>query len=264
MEQPEDTRSPHRPALRVAVLLLSARDARVPRARRRREPRASRPRQQRGSPLAAGRRRRLPLHDLPARRRRRRRCSSSTSGSASATSSLRHAGAPEEGHVRSAALIFLFFALVAAVPAQPLHLFRHPAASDQPTSRAARPKPAKQKPTRPVAHRPPKFEWLPIFIATAAGLVLLGFLGVRSLRRARGALLEQHVLEREFESLARRHARRPLRESRIRAQRSSRRTRAWSSCLRARLRAATVRRRRSSTSAARSASCARRAPRSDG
>src|SRR5712691_10749261 len=52
-----------------------------------------------------------------------------------------------------------------------------------------------------LAERPPKFEWLPVFIATAAGVTLLGFIGARTLRRARGDLARQFVLEQELESL---------------------------------------------------------------
>jgi hypothetical protein len=47
----------------------------------------------------------------------------------------------------------------------------------------------------------PQFKWLPVFVATAAGLVLLGVLGARSMRRARLGLDEQHRLELELESL---------------------------------------------------------------
>jgi hypothetical protein len=53
----------------------------------------------------------------------------------------------------------------------------------------------------PAQTRPPEFQWLPVFIATAAGLVLLGFIGVRTLRRQRSDLLSAHELELEFESL---------------------------------------------------------------
>jgi hypothetical protein len=49
--------------------------------------------------------------------------------------------------------------------------------------------------------RTPNFEWLPVFIAGAGGFVVLGYIGVRTLRRSRGALLESYVLEQQFESL---------------------------------------------------------------
>jgi Domain of unknown function (DUF4129) len=48
---------------------------------------------------------------------------------------------------------------------------------------------------------PPTLEWLPIFIAAAGGLAVLGYVGVRTLRRARGELLEQQILELKFEEL---------------------------------------------------------------
>jgi len=47
----------------------------------------------------------------------------------------------------------------------------------------------------------PEFKWLPVFIATAAGLAVLGFVGVRSMRRARRGLLEAAELEQAFEEL---------------------------------------------------------------
>jgi hypothetical protein len=47
----------------------------------------------------------------------------------------------------------------------------------------------------------PEFKWAPVFVATAAGIVLLGFLGIRAARRARGHLLDSYLLEQELESL---------------------------------------------------------------
>jgi Domain of unknown function (DUF4129) len=47
----------------------------------------------------------------------------------------------------------------------------------------------------------PQFEWLPVFIATAAGLGVLGFIGVRTLRRERRGIAESHALQMEFEEL---------------------------------------------------------------
>ncbi len=49
--------------------------------------------------------------------------------------------------------------------------------------------------------RPPSFEWLPVVIATAAGVTLLGFIGLRSMRRRRDELVERFVLEQQFEAL---------------------------------------------------------------
>jgi len=59
----------------------------------------------------------------------------------------------------------------------------------------------KQKTLRSGGERTPNFEWLPVFVAGAAGMVVLGYIGVRTLRRSRGALLESYVLEQQFESL---------------------------------------------------------------
>jgi hypothetical protein len=52
-----------------------------------------------------------------------------------------------------------------------------------------------------VASNGPEFKWLPVFIATAAGLVVLGVIGVRSVRRERRGLAEAHALQLEFEEL---------------------------------------------------------------
>ena len=46
--------------------------------------------------------------------------------------------------------------------------------------------------------RAPHFQWLPVFIATASGMVLLGFIGARTVRRSRTELMAKHVLEQEF------------------------------------------------------------------
>ena len=49
--------------------------------------------------------------------------------------------------------------------------------------------------------RSPEFKWLPVFIATGAGLAVLGVIGVRSVRRSRLGLVESFLLEQEFEEL---------------------------------------------------------------
>jgi hypothetical protein len=49
--------------------------------------------------------------------------------------------------------------------------------------------------------RPPEFQWIPVFVATAAGMVLLGFIGLRAMRRARNELVAAHRLEQAFEAL---------------------------------------------------------------
>jgi hypothetical protein len=49
--------------------------------------------------------------------------------------------------------------------------------------------------------RPPEFQWLPVIVATGAGMVLLGFIGARAMRRTRLELRDKFVLEQEFEKL---------------------------------------------------------------
>ena len=103
------------------------------------------------------------------------------------------------------ALIFvLIIGLAAAVITRTggLHLFNRGTNQDSNQVVAPPGKNAnKKKPTGPNVSQPPHFEWLPIIIAGGAGFAILGFLGVRTLRRARGELLEQHILEQQFESL---------------------------------------------------------------
>jgi hypothetical protein len=102
------------------------------------------------------------------------------------------------------ALIFvLIIGLAAAIITRTggLHLFNGNVNKDKGKIGAQAPAANKKKPTAPNASQPPRFEWLPIIIAGGAGFAILGFLGVRTLRRARGELLEQHLLERRFESL---------------------------------------------------------------
>jgi hypothetical protein len=48
---------------------------------------------------------------------------------------------------------------------------------------------------------PPQFQWLPVIVATGAGMVLLGFIGARAMRRSRNELRATFVLEQEFEKL---------------------------------------------------------------
>lgn len=62
-------------------------------------------------------------------------------------------------------------------------------------------KPAKALERQKAAATSPRLEWLPVFIATAAGLAVLGFIGVRTLRRERRGIGESHALQLEFEEL---------------------------------------------------------------
>jgi hypothetical protein len=48
---------------------------------------------------------------------------------------------------------------------------------------------------------PPQFKWLPVFIATAGGMTVLGVIGLRAIRRSRLGLAEGYRLEQEFTEL---------------------------------------------------------------
>lgn len=97
----------------------------------------------------------------------------------------------------------LILGLAAAVLSRTgIHPFNRGNNGDQTTAvPGPRSKGEPKKGLAPKATRPPQFEWLPILIAGGAGFVILGYIGLRTMRRARGELLEQHVLERRFESL---------------------------------------------------------------
>jgi hypothetical protein len=49
--------------------------------------------------------------------------------------------------------------------------------------------------------RAPRFEWLPVLLAGGAAAAVLGVVGVRSLRRSRTPLVDEFLLDREFEEL---------------------------------------------------------------
>jgi hypothetical protein len=102
-----------------------------------------------------------------------------------------------------ALVILLLIGLVASLLARShFNQFRHlggnGAANIGPGGALAK---LKQKTLRSGGERTPNFEWLPVFVAGAAGMVILGYIGVRTLRRSRGELLESHLLEQQFESL---------------------------------------------------------------
>jgi hypothetical protein len=112
-----------------------------------------------------------------------------------------HRGRQKKGTYRALIMIFLLLGLVPVLRNR-LHIFQQKSKDAQSTVHPGKPIQQKQKPKPPgQANRAPRFEALPIALATAGGLLFLGYLGVRSMRRARGSLLEQHILEREFESL---------------------------------------------------------------
>jgi hypothetical protein len=47
----------------------------------------------------------------------------------------------------------------------------------------------------------PHFKWLPVLLAGGGAIAMLGIVGARSLRRTRSALVDEFVLDREFEEL---------------------------------------------------------------
>ena len=107
------------------------------------------------------------------------------------------------GTYRALIMIFLVLGLVPVLRNR-FHILQHPGRGLLSPSKVhpGRPHTAKKPPPGPgnPTHAP-KFEYLPIALATAAGLTVLGFIGVRSVRRSRNELVPQYLLEREFESL---------------------------------------------------------------
>jgi Domain of unknown function (DUF4129) len=107
----------------------------------------------------------------------------------------------QRGNQRSSMRLLAFLAIFALVAAGRTHLRDLGIGADKSTEpgRAGIGKAQKEK--RKAAAAAPEFKWLPVFIATAAGLAVLGFIGVRTLRRERRGLAETHALELEFEEL---------------------------------------------------------------
>jgi hypothetical protein len=101
------------------------------------------------------------------------------------------------------ALAFLLLLALIAVSLPRLHFLQsfHRKADSQGKIHPGRHVKPKRKPLGPRAETPPKFEWLPVFVATGAGMAILGYIGLRTIRRSRGQLLEREILERKFESL---------------------------------------------------------------
>lgn len=102
------------------------------------------------------------------------------------------------------ALAFLAILAVAAAGLSRLHDLRHGNAQPTPLGKlnpGARAKALRDAQRRKGATPAPQFKWIPVFIATAAGLTALGVIGVRSIRRSRRELVAGFLLEREFEEL---------------------------------------------------------------
>jgi hypothetical protein len=99
-------------------------------------------------------------------------------------------------------IVLLLLLGLAPVIANRLHFLGHRNASEPPAKILTGPSAKnKAKPQQPNPSRPPKFQVLPLALATAGGLIVLGFIGVRAMRRSRAHLAEQFTLERQFESL---------------------------------------------------------------
>jgi hypothetical protein len=106
------------------------------------------------------------------------------------------------GTYRALIMIFLLLGIVPVLRNR-FHILQHAGRGESPAKiHNGRPQKTKKPPTGPGnTANAPKFEYLPIALATAAGIAVLGFIGVRSVRRSRGELVPQYILEREFESL---------------------------------------------------------------
>jgi hypothetical protein len=112
----------------------------------------------------------------------------------------------QRGNQRSSMRLLAFLAIFAVVAAGLTHLRDLGIGTDKSTDsgRAGIGKAQKaldEAKNRKAAAAAPEFKWLPVFIATAAGLAVLGFIGVRTLRRERRGLAETHALQLEFEEL---------------------------------------------------------------
>jgi hypothetical protein len=104
-----------------------------------------------------------------------------------------------------ALLFVLGIGLVASILSHFRHLnvplLRHRTKTNVTQHGGAPTKTKHKSPTAPGEGHPPEFKWLPVFLATAGGMILLGVIGVRHMRRERRGLEEQHRLELELESL---------------------------------------------------------------
>ena len=101
--------------------------------------------------------------------------------------------------------MLVFFAVFALVAAGLTHLHKFGIGDKQETENAQFP-PGKTAKTLKDAQKQkasdqPEFKWLPVFIATAGGLAVLGFIGMRTMRRERRGVAESHALQLEFEEL---------------------------------------------------------------
>ena len=207
---------------------------RRPGARRGSQPHARHAGRAIGDPLAAVRRRRLRLHDLCDRARRRGRCAHLLLDLGARHARCRCAESAEtEARTRrsSSCSSSAWPPPSSRVPAAS-HLFNRSTDRKPGADRRAdehRRREAAQHRTCP---QPPHFEWLPIIIASGAGFAILGFLGIRTLRRERARLARAAHPRAAVRVAPRRDARRPVREpGSARGDHRGLRPR-WSSCSR--------------------------------
>jgi 4-amino-4-deoxy-L-arabinose transferase-like glycosyltransferase len=108
-----------------------------------------------------------------------------------------------KGTYKAIALL-LILGLVASLAARllgPGGLLHRGGGRSSPKVHLGKPAAGKEHHHHPGAQAAPRLEWLPILLATGAGVAILGYIGVRGMRRARGQLLAQHALVQQFESL---------------------------------------------------------------
>jgi hypothetical protein len=113
--------------------------------------------------------------------------------------------AQQHARQRGSMRLLVLFAIFALVAAGLTHVHRFGIGAKQATDNAqigaGKTAKALKDAQKQKAANAPEFKWLPVFIATAAGLAVLGFVGARTLRRERRGLAEEHALQLEFEEL---------------------------------------------------------------
>jgi Domain of unknown function (DUF4129) len=111
-----------------------------------------------------------------------------------------HRKRQRKGMRRVIAILLIGLALVPALASR-FHLWSARDVQQRQKVNPGKPAQSTKKTNTPGAARAPEFEWLPVFVATTAGVLLLGFIGLRAMRRQRVELLSAHRLELELESL---------------------------------------------------------------
>jgi hypothetical protein len=102
----------------------------------------------------------------------------------------------------SRSLVFIIVVALAASVASRFDFLRRQGKEEQQKIHPGQPAPTKKKKLPPPGTTsPPEFKWLPVFLATATGMAVLGVIGIRHMRRERRGLDDKHLLELELESL---------------------------------------------------------------